>query len=160
LLGTASYNDGNLVTLSVKMMNVRMLAVCFNVRALSARSSRCVVMRLILGIVIVAVITPAYGPAVAQDNISKFLLIKLTREQSMVFCESDVFTDCMGFSQQQCAALSESAINTCLEPLPDRIDPETLSNDTLEACPLKIYEEAGFSEEKAKSCFAQAVDGS
>jgi len=31
-------------------------------------------------------------------------------------------------------------------------------NSTLEECPQKIYKKEGFTEEKAKSCFAKGVE--
>ena len=93
----------------------------------------------------------------AEEPIPKFLLVKLTRDQSSVICSSEVFTQCMGFDQKECLTVSEKAIDTCLGPLPDEIDPTKLQNGTLEACPHKVYEEAGYSEEKAKECFDKAM---
>ena len=97
------------------------------------------------------------GLVIAQDAIPKFLLIKLTQDQQKTICGSEVFTQCMGFDQDQCLALSNTAIETCLGPLPDEIDPLTLQNETLENCPNKIYAEAGFAEDQAKMCFEKAM---
>ena len=96
--------------------------------------------------------------ASAQDNISKFLLIKMARENSGVLCKSEAFTECMGFTAARCDEIKEEAINTCLEPLPDSINPDELKNDSLEACPRKVYKDAGFPEEKAKMCFDKAME--
>lgn len=112
---------------------------------------------LLIGPITAVVVT---GSSTAQENIPKFLLIKLTRDQAGAMCSSDVFTQCMGFDSKMCLDVSEKAIETCLGPLPDEIKPETLENATLEACPQKIYAEAGFSEEKAKMCFDKAMEAS
>lgn len=92
-----------------------------------------------------------------EDSIPKFVLIKLTRDQASAMCSSQVFTECMGFTQEKCEALSEQAIELCLAPLPDDIDPTTLQNSTLEECPQEIYKKEGFTEEKAKQCFAEGL---
>lgn len=99
----------------------------------------------------------------AEEPIPKFLLVKLTRDQSSTICSSEVFTQCMGFDQKECMVVAEKAIETCLGPLPDEIDPTKLQNGTLEACPQKVYQDAGYSEDKAKLCFDEAMaatDGS
>lgn len=93
----------------------------------------------------------------AEEPIPKFLLVKLTRDQSTAICASEVFTQCMGFDLKQCLTVAERAILTCLGPLPDQIEPSKLSNGTLEACPQKVYAEAGYSEEKAEGCFDKAM---
>ena len=93
----------------------------------------------------------------AEEPIPKFLLVKLTRDQSSAICSSQAFTQCMGFDQKQCMMVSEKAIETCLGPLPDKIDPTKLQNGTLEACPQKVYQDAGYSEDKAKECFDKAM---
>jgi len=97
------------------------------------------------------------GLAMAQDAIPKILLIKLTQDQQNTICASEIFTQCMGFDQEQCLALSNTAIETCLGPLPDQIDPLTLQNETLENCPHKVYADAGFAEDQAKICFDKAM---
>ncbi len=91
------------------------------------------------------------------DKLSKLVLMKLSRDQSMALCQSDVFTQCMGFDQQQCLALSEQALQKCLGPLPDTIKLADLQNETLEACPQTVYSDAGYSEEKAQSCLEDAL---
>ncbi len=99
------------------------------------------------------------GPSatVAQDKLSKFLLIKLSREQSAVLCGSEIYTQCMGFSADSCTSLSEKAIDMCLSSLPDTINLSQLDNDTLEACPRVVYEEAGYNEGKALACLQKAM---
>lgn len=98
-------------------------------------------------------------PRLAQaEDIPKYLLLKLTRDQSRVFCSSEVFTQCMGFSETQCIDISEKAIEQCLGPLPAQIDPLNLDNDVLEQCPQQVYAKEGFSEEKAKECYEKAVE--
>ncbi len=98
-------------------------------------------------------------PVTAQEPepIPKFLLIKLTRDQFSSMCGTPEFTQCMGFDEQQCLEISNKAIDTCLGPLPAAIDPTALENDALEACPQKVFNEAGFAEEKAKQCFAEVI---
>jgi len=96
-------------------------------------------------------------PAFGQDKLSKFLLIKLSREQSVALCTSDAFTSCMGFSSKECFALSEQAVEQCLQPLPDQIDIRELQNDTIEACPRDIYVDAGYSEDQAQACLQGAM---
>lgn len=95
--------------------------------------------------------------AADQTPIPKFLLIKLTRDQASAMCSSEVFTQCMEFTEEKCSDLSEQAIELCLAPLPDEIDPETLQNSTLEECPQQIYKKENLSEEKAKMCFQKAM---
>jgi len=56
------------------------------------------------------------GVVTSQDeSLSRTLLIKLSRDQYQTLCGSEVFTQCMGFSQQQCLSISEDA--TCLSEL-------------------------------------------
>jgi len=99
------------------------------------------------------------GNVFSQDqSLSRFLLIKLSRDQSAVLCGSEKFTQCMGFTQKECLALSEKAVEQCLMPLPERIELDQLSNDTIESCPKLVYEEAGFSDEKAQECLAGAME--
>ena len=97
-------------------------------------------------------------PVVAQDKLSKSVLIELSREQSKVLCSSEVFTSCTGFEQNSCIELSEKAVQQCLMPLPDTIDLASLDNDAIEACPREVYEEAGYSEEKAQVCLQKALE--
>ena len=97
-------------------------------------------------------------PVVAQDKLSKFLLIRLSREQSQVLCNSEAFTSCMGFDQNSCIELSEKAVQQCLMPLPDSIDMANLDNDVIEACPRDVYAEAGYSEEKAQVCLQKVLN--
>lgn len=110
-----------------------------------------------VALVFAAGIVCVAGLAIAQDAIPKFLLVQLTRDQQNTICASEAFTQCMGFDQKQCVTLSEKAIETCLGPLPDEIDPVTLQNETLEACPHKVYADAGFAEDQAKACFEKAM---
>lgn len=91
------------------------------------------------------------------DKLSKLVLMKLSRDQSMALCESQAFTQCMGFDQQQCLTLSEKALQKCLGPLPDTIKLSDLQNETLEACPQSVYTDAGYAEEKAQQCLQEAL---
>ena len=94
------------------------------------------------------------GVVTSQDeSLSRTLLIKLSRDQYQTLCGSEVFTQCMGFSQQQCLSISEDAIEQCLTPLPERIALDQLDNELIEACPRQVYEDAGYTEEKAAQCF-------
>lgn len=95
--------------------------------------------------------------AYSEDKLSKFLLIKISREQSTVLCASTVFTQCMEFTEAQCLELSEKALQECLAPLPDTINLAELENDVLEACPKDVYAEAGYSDEKAQQCLQEAM---
>ena len=87
------------------------------------------------------------GAVHAQDKLSKFLLMKLSREQSAVLCKSEVFTQCMAFTDTECFELSEKALQECLGPLPDTINLAELQNDALEACPKRVYEKAGYPDD-------------
>ena len=97
------------------------------------------------------------GSVHAQDKLSKFSLIKLSRDQSAVLCQSKVFTQCMAFTEARCLELSEKALEKCMGPLPDTINLAELQNDTLEACPKEVYEKAGYAEEKAQQCLQEAM---
>ena len=97
------------------------------------------------------------GWVVAQDKVSKFLIMKLSREQSQVLCASEVFTQCMGFVEARCLEISEQALEQCIAPLPDTIVLTELDNDVLEACPQSVYADAGFSNEKAVACLEEAL---
>ncbi|MEM7258429.1 MAG: hypothetical protein AAF404_13710 [Pseudomonadota bacterium] len=107
---------------------------------------------------LLAVFISVPGQAQDQtDKLSKLVLMKLSRDQSQALCESAVFTQCMGFDQQQCLTLSEKALQKCLGPLPDTIKLSDLQNETLEACPQSVYTEAGYAEEKAQACLQEAL---
>lgn len=95
--------------------------------------------------------------ATAQENIPKHLLIKMVNDNASQLCQLEAFTQCMGFTAARCDELKEETITTCLGPLPDSIDPAELQNETLEACPQKVYADAGFSEDKAKMCFSKVM---
>lgn len=98
------------------------------------------------------------GPGGAM--IPRSALVDMTRAQSRVICASESFLGCMAFDGKECTALSEAAISQCLMTLPEQIDPRTLDQQTLERCPVAIYERAGHDESKAQACFEQAVDDS
>ena len=98
---------------------------------------------------------PAQEPA--ADKLSKQVLLQLSRDQSQVLCGSEVFTQCMGFDQTQCLAISEKALQKCLGPLPDTILLSELKNETLEACPQSVYTDEGYSDEKAQTCLQEAL---
>lgn|GEM_PF-2097423 len=89
--------------------------------------------------------------------IPRAAIVDMTRAQSRVICTSEVFLSCMEFDSTECLGLSESAIEQCLMPLPDSFDPTELDNETLEACPKALYEQAGYPEEKAAQCFEEAI---
>ena len=116
------------------------------------------VLSCVLAVVVAA--TGVAGWAIAQDSgkISKFLMIKLSREASQVLCQSEEFTACMGFTEQACIALSEKALQQCIMPLPDTVYLRDLNSDVLEACPQQVYEEAGYSNEKAAACVQEASE--
>ena len=92
--------------------------------------------------------------------IPRAALVDMTRAQAGVICTSEIFLGCMGFDGRECLTLSESAIDQCLMTLPPEIDPTVLDNATLEACPREIYEEAGYEEAQAQTCFEKALEGS
>jgi len=113
-----------------------------------------------VGMFAIAVALISLQPASVQaqdDGLSKFLLIKISREQSSVLCGHEKFTQCMAFTKEQCLALSEKAVEKCLQPLPERIDLAKLGNDAIESCPKQVYEDAGFAEEKAQQCLSEAL---
>lgn len=87
-------------------------------------------------------------------------LVDMSRAQSRLVCSSEIFLGCMGFDGSMCLSLSESAIEQCLMPLPAEIDPTTLDNETLEACPKAVYAKAGYDESRAASCLEKALDES
>lgn len=97
-------------------------------------------------------------PDATQDKLSRALLLKLSRDQSSALCGAVPFTECMGFSKERCLELSEEALQQCLAPLPESINLNELRNESLEDCPNRVYEEAGYSEEKAKECLQVAID--
>jgi len=112
--------------------------------------------RVLLGLVAATLLMPV--SVYAQDTaLSRFLLIEMSREQNAVLCGSAVFTQCMAFTEEQCLALSEKAVEKCLMPLPERIEPETLQNASIEACPRDVYADAGYTDEKAQKCLAEAL---
>ena len=63
----------------------------------------------------------------------------------------------MEFTEEECLALSEEAIKQCLLPLPEKINPSELENDSIEACPKQVYEDAGYGDDKAKACLLEAT---
>ena len=100
------------------------------------------------------------GWAVAQDKekLSKFLLLKLSRDQSQVLCTAQAFTSCMGFTEEVCLEVSEKALQQCIVPLPDTILLQDLNSEVLEVCPQKVYADAGYTEEKAAACLQKAFE--
>ncbi len=94
---------------------------------------------------------------VAQEEISKNLLIKLSRDQTQILCTSEAFTQCMGFTEAACLDLGEKAVEQCLAPLPETIPLADLANDTIEACPRDVYAEAGFPDEEAVACLQEVL---
>ena len=110
-----------------------------------------------LAIVIAATGAGGWVIAADSDKISKFLLIKLSRDQSQVLCQSEVFTSCMGFTAQACSDLSEKALQQCIMPLPDTISLQDLNPEVLEACPAQVHADAGYSNEKAAACLQEAL---
>jgi hypothetical protein len=92
----------------------------------------------------------------AQEFLARDLLVQMSRNQSGMLCSIKAFTDCMEFSEQQCVELSEQAIKQCLLPLPEKINMAELQNDSIEACPKQVYEDAGYTDEKAKACLVEA----
>lgn len=92
------------------------------------------------------------------DLIPRSLLVDMAQDQYSVLCNSETFTQCMGFSSTLCSELADSAIRQCLLSLPETIDPEELDNSSLESCPVGVFDDAGFSEEKAGMCFNEAME--
>lgn len=98
------------------------------------------------------------GSVSSQDEtVPRVLLIQGARDQSKVLCSSELFTQCMGFNEAQCLELSEQSIEQCLMPLPEQIDLGVLQNETLENCPKKVYDDAGYTDEKALMCLEKAM---
>jgi hypothetical protein len=97
-------------------------------------------------------------PAVlsAQESLPRELLVQMYKDQSSQLCTLKSFTQCMNFSEKECLALSEQAVQQCLMPLPEKIILSELKNDSIEACPKQVYEDAGYSDEKAKACLLEA----
>jgi len=93
----------------------------------------------------------------AEDSIPKFVLMEMIRESNGLLCQSESFTQCMGFTVERCMELIDESIKACIAPLPDNINPEELQNATLEDCPEKVYSDAGFTKEKSEMCFANAA---
>jgi len=91
------------------------------------------------------------------DGIPKFMIVQMAADNATVLCQSEGFTQCMGFTLERCHELKDEAIDTCLGPLPDTINPAELQNESLEACPRKVYADAGFPEEKAEMCFQKVA---
>lgn len=92
-----------------------------------------------------------------EPSVSRILLIKLSREQSAVLCGSSVFTECMGFTKSECTEISEQAVQQCLMPLPETINLTELDNEAIEACPKKVFDDAGYKEDKALECLENAM---
>lgn len=97
------------------------------------------------------------SPVQSQDAVPRDVLENMARSQYDVLCGSDAFVACMGFSESACQDLADSAIKQCLLPLPEEIDPSQLDNDAIELCPKLVFEDAGFSDEKAAACFIEAI---
>ncbi len=112
--------------------------------------------RVFLAVASVVVITAS--PVRSGEIIPRAILIDMARGQYDVLCQSEVFAGCMGFSQSECKRLSDSAIQQCLLPLPEEIDPDKLDNAALESCPKDVFADAGYSEEKAGMCFDEAME--
>lgn len=95
----------------------------------------------------------------SEDMIQRALLVDMARSQYNTLCGSEIFKQCMGFTDASCSDLSSTAIEQCLLTLPEEISPETLDNSALESCPKQVFEEAGFTEEQAGICFDKAMQG-
>ena len=93
----------------------------------------------------------------SSEMIPRVLLVDMARSQYAVLCGSDVFKQCMGFTDSVCSDLSALAIKQCLLPLPEEISPIELDNSAIESCPKQVFEDAGYSEEKAGLCFDEAM---
>ena len=102
-------------------------------------------------------ITTLSTPLAAQETLARELLVQMSRNQSTMLCSIKSFTECMEFTEKECLALSEQAIEQCLLPLPEKIIMSELENDSIEACPKKVYEDAGYGDEKAKACLQKAA---
>lgn len=112
---------------------------------------------LLIGIGTVCGVIGTSGLALSQETIPRALLVDIARRQYSVMCQSEIFTQCLGFSSQACIDLSEKAISQCLLLLPSEIGLNELENDALESCPQGVFAEAGFSEEKAGICIDKAM---
>lgn len=93
----------------------------------------------------------------SKDTVPRDILENMARSQYDVLCGSEVFVACMGFSEMACQDLANTAIEQCLLPLPEEINPEQLDNGAIESCPRLVFEDAGFSDEKAARCFDEAI---
>ena len=109
-------------------------------------------------LIVASVIVITASPVRSSELIPRAALVEMASGQFNVLCNSEAFTSCMGFSQSECKRLSDSAIQQCLLPLPEQIDPTKLDNASLESCPKDVFAEAGYSEEKAGMCFDEALE--
>jgi len=109
-------------------------------------------------LIVVSVFFMGASPARSADPIPRALLVEMAGGQFDALCGSEVFAQCMGFTETECKTLSDNAIKQCLMPLPETIDPEKLDNDALESCPREFFADAGHSEEKAGMCFDKAME--
>lgn len=116
----------------------------------------------LMAALLVAAAVSGFGisAAVAQsdEKVPRIMLENMARSQYAVLCGSQEFTACMGFTGTACKDLSELAIKQCLLPLPEAISPAELDNAAIESCPKQVFEDAGFSEEKAGLCFDEAME--
>ena len=103
--------------------------------------------------------TALLSGSIAQSKklIPRSLLVDMARSQYTALCQSEAFAQCMGFTSEACLALSEEVVSQCLLPLPEEISPEALENSALEACPITIFSDAGYSEQQAEVCFDSAM---
>lgn len=123
----------------------------------SGRGSRVALSAVCFLILIAMLMMMSPAPVQSQDAVPRDVLENMARSQYDVLCGSDVFVACMGFSESACQNLADSAIRQCLLPLPEEIDPSQLDNDAIESCPKLVFEDAGFSDEKAAACFVEAI---
>lgn len=137
--------------LSFRVLNNTTMSICHSIG--TGRLAVAVVFFLTLA----AFMVLSSAPVQSKDVVPRDVLENMARSQYDVLCGSDVFVACMGFSESACQNLADSAIRQCLLPLPEEIDPAQLSNDDIESCPRLVFEEAGFSDEKAASCFVEAI---
>ena len=109
---------------------------------------------------------PAGDPPATADGtppeglIPRDALVDTSRVRALSLCASEAYLGCMGIDGSRCRALSEAAIAQCLLPLPEAVDPTTLDGATLESCPRRVYERAGFDESTARACRERAFDES
>ena len=108
-------------------------------------------------VILTCMLTTMSTPLIAQDLLARDLLVQMSRSQSTQLCSLKAFTECMAFTEKECLALSEQAIKQCLLPLPEKINPAELDNDSIEACPKKVYDDAGYTDDKAKACLLEAT---